>query len=116
MRLCRHPNVLSMHTSFVVETELWIVMPFMAKGESSMPPPTPSLLLPSPPPSLMLAHTQWLSVSSHTTKCTSSHPIQGGLREDCTVDWAPLWAPLSLSYPRAAHYYASGSISRIIKP
>jgi serine/threonine-protein kinase OSR1/STK39 len=32
MRLCRHPNVLSMHTSFVVDTELWIVMPFMAKG------------------------------------------------------------------------------------
>lgn len=51
MRLCRHPNVLSMHTSFVVETELWIVMPFMAKGESPMAPPTPSLLLPPPPSS-----------------------------------------------------------------
>jgi hypothetical protein len=32
MKLCRHPNVLSLHTSFVVENELWIVMPFMGKG------------------------------------------------------------------------------------
>jgi hypothetical protein len=32
MKLCRHPNVLSMHTSFVVDNELWMVMPYMAKG------------------------------------------------------------------------------------
>jgi hypothetical protein len=40
MRMCRHPNVLSLYASFVVDSELWIVMPLMNKGACS--PPLPS--------------------------------------------------------------------------
>eukprot|EP00941_MAST-03F_sp_MAST-3F-sp1_P002587 g2587.t1 len=32
MKLCRHKNVLPLHTSFNVKRELWLVMPYMDKG------------------------------------------------------------------------------------
>jgi serine/threonine protein kinase len=32
MRKLQHPNVLQLHTSFVVGRELWLVMPYMAHG------------------------------------------------------------------------------------
>jgi serine/threonine protein kinase len=34
MRLCLHPNILFCHTAFLVQTQLWVVTPFMNKGSS----------------------------------------------------------------------------------
>lgn len=32
VKLCRHPNVLSLNCCFCVRNYMWIVMPFMKKG------------------------------------------------------------------------------------
>lgn len=32
MKSCKHPNVLNVHVSFNVDSQLWIVMPLMDHG------------------------------------------------------------------------------------